>query len=40
MLTNFLKPGGQVENFCNGVCDAGQPSEIRDGNEEPCDPLG
>ena len=21
MLTNFLRPGGQIENICNGVCD-------------------
>ena len=27
----FLQPGGQVKNFCNGICDAGDPSEIPDG---------
>jgi hypothetical protein len=40
MLTNFLKPGGQVENFCTDICDAGEPDEIGDGAAEPCDPLG
>ena len=39
MLTNFLKPGGQVENFCNGLCDAGEPDEIGGGAAQPCDPL-
>jgi hypothetical protein len=36
---NFLRPGGQVENFCNGDCDAGDPTEIAGGAETPCDPL-
>jgi pimeloyl-ACP methyl ester carboxylesterase len=39
MLTNFLRPGGQVENFCTDLCDAGQPSEIAGGAQTPCDPL-
>ncbi|TDJ08736.1 MAG: hypothetical protein E2O71_03900 [Deltaproteobacteria bacterium] len=37
-LVNFLQPGGQVENFCNGLCDAGDPDETANGNP-PCDPL-
>jgi hypothetical protein len=39
MLTNFLQPEGQVENFCNDVCDSGEPDEIRGGAAEPCDPT-
>ena len=39
MLTNFLRPGGQIENTCNGVCDAGEPDEIPNGAAMPCDPL-
>ena len=39
MLANFLRPGGQVENMCNGLCDAGEPNEIADGADKPCDPL-
>jgi len=41
-LTNFLRPGGQVENFCEGpgnLCDADRPFEIAGGATEPCDPL-
>jgi hypothetical protein len=38
-LANFLRPGGQVENFCTGDCDAGEPDEIADGAAQPCDPL-
>jgi hypothetical protein len=30
-LINFLQPGGQVSNFCNGLCDAGEPLEIQNG---------
>ena len=37
-LVTFLKPGGQVVNFCNGICDAGDPTETRDG-DPPCDPT-
>jgi hypothetical protein len=37
-LVNFLQPGGQVENFCNGLCDAGDATETAGGNP-PCDPL-
>jgi hypothetical protein len=39
MLTNFLQPEGQVENFCTDVCDAGEPDEIGGGAEQPCDPT-
>jgi hypothetical protein len=38
-LGAFLQPGGQVQNFCNGDCDAGEPDEIADGAATPCDPL-
>ncbi len=38
MLT-FLQPGGQVVNYCNGLCDAGDPTEIPYGNATPCNPL-
>jgi hypothetical protein len=38
-LANFLRPGGQVENFCDGDCDAGIPDEIGGGEAEACDPL-
>jgi len=30
-LLTFLQPGGQVENFCNGVCDHAEPLEIKNG---------
>jgi len=30
-VIEFLQPGGQVQNFCNGICDAGDPSEIPNG---------
>ncbi len=37
-LLTFLQPGGQIENFCVGVCDADpQAVEIEDG-EPPCVP--
>ena len=38
-LQAFLRPGGQVENFCDGLCDAAEPLEIPYGAEAPCDPL-
>jgi hypothetical protein len=38
-LRAFLQPGGQVQNYCNGRCDAGEPSELPDGKSMPCDPL-
>jgi hypothetical protein len=31
----FLQPGGQVANFCNGLCDAAEPLEISNGGN--CD---
>jgi hypothetical protein len=40
-LVNFLRPNGQVENFCDGDCDASESEEIGPGeNPVPCDPLG
>ncbi len=41
MLVNFLQPGGVIENFCNGLCDAGDFTETAssDPNNPPCDPL-
>jgi hypothetical protein len=38
-MLGFLQPDGVVENFCNGLCDAGDPSEIPFGAVVPCDPL-
>jgi len=38
-LQAFLQPGGRITNFCDGLCDAGEPSEIPYGNTTPCDPL-
>jgi hypothetical protein len=38
-LRTFLQPGGQVVNYCNGRCDAGEPFELPDGKDAPCDPL-
>ncbi len=38
-LVNFLQPGGVVENFCNGLCDAGDASEWDLSRAMPCDPL-
>jgi hypothetical protein len=38
-LLSFLRPGGKVENFCNGICDFEGPLEIAGGAEAPCDPL-
>ena len=39
MLINFLRPDGQIENFCNDICDAGQPDEIPGGAAMPCNPV-
>jgi hypothetical protein len=39
MLVNFLQPDGQIENFCNALCDAGEPQEIANGAEQPCNPT-
>jgi hypothetical protein len=38
MLANFLQPDGQVANFCNDLCDAGEPAEIAGGAATPCRP--
>jgi hypothetical protein len=38
-LRTFLQPGGQVVNYCNGRCDAGEPLELPGGKDVPCDPL-
>jgi hypothetical protein len=38
-LAAFLQPGGQVENFCDGICDAGIPYERPGGAATSCDPL-
>ena len=38
-LQAFFQPGGMVENFCHGRCDAGDPFERPGGAAEPCDPL-
>ncbi|GIW41511.1 MAG: hypothetical protein KatS3mg076_2088 [Candidatus Binatia bacterium] len=38
-LLHFFRPGGRIENFCNGICDAAEPLELPFGREEPCDPL-
>ena len=35
----FLSPGGQVRNFCDGVCDAGLADERPYGYVDTCDPL-
>jgi hypothetical protein len=37
-LIRFLQPGGVIENFCNGLCDAGEPFEIASGADTPCSP--
>lgn len=38
-LFGFMTPGGEVSNFCNGLCDAGEPYELPFGGARPCDPL-
>jgi hypothetical protein len=35
-ISRFFRPGGLIENFCNGACDAGEPFEIP--LTGPCDP--
>jgi hypothetical protein len=37
-LYNFLQPGGQIVNFCNGICDAGDLTETANGLPA-CNPL-
>jgi hypothetical protein len=34
----FLRPGGRVESFCTGRCDAEDPREIPFGDDTPCKP--
>jgi hypothetical protein len=36
-ILGFLQPAGEIESFCNGVCDGGDPSELPLGVR--CDPL-
>jgi hypothetical protein len=38
-LFTFLRPGGRIENFCNGDCDAAEPLELPFGLDEPCNPV-
>jgi hypothetical protein len=38
-LRAFLQPGGQITNFCDGLCDAAEPRELPYGQTTPCDPL-
>ena len=38
-VTNFLQPGGQVVNFCVGLCDGVQAEGETGGGNPACDPL-
>jgi hypothetical protein len=38
-LASFLQPGGQVENFCTGVCDGNGNLEKPTGSARTCDPA-
>jgi hypothetical protein len=38
-LVTFLAPGGEIENFCNGLCDAAEPLERPNGEATRCDPT-
>ncbi len=38
-LIAFLQPDGEIENFCNGDCDAAEPIELPFGADAPCNPL-
>jgi len=38
-MRTFLHPGGEVVSYCNGLCDAGDSTEIPSGDTHPCDPL-
>lgn len=38
-LAGFLRPGGVVDDLCDGDCDACALDEIADGAAKPCDPL-
>jgi hypothetical protein len=35
-VSRLFRPGGLIENFCTGPCDAGEPFETPLGG--PCDP--
>jgi hypothetical protein len=39
-LAEFLQPGGQIVNFCDGVCDGTVDHERPGGLPTSCDPLG
>jgi hypothetical protein len=39
-LFEFLRPGGEVRNFCDGACDAALPFEQPFNGERPCNPFG
>ena len=39
LLVSFLQPGGQVENFCSGVCDGAGVNERPSGSAYSCDPA-
>jgi hypothetical protein len=36
-ISRLFRPGGMIDNFCNGACDAGEPFEIP--LFGPCDPA-
>ncbi|HYD49859.1 MAG TPA: hypothetical protein VEB21_15990, partial [Terriglobales bacterium] len=38
-LFEFLRPNGEVLNFCHGLCDAGEPYEVPYNGNRPCNPL-
>jgi len=38
-IAAFLRPGGMITNFCNGICDADGPHELPNGSETPCQPI-
>ncbi len=39
MLVGFLQPGGQIENLCDGLCDAADPGEKPFNIAPECDPF-
>ncbi len=38
-LFEFLRPGGQVANFCDGLCDASSDYELPFNGRRPCNPF-
>jgi hypothetical protein len=36
-VTAFLQPGGQILNYCTGICDGVELNDQPEGG--PCDPL-